>query len=101
MTIKSKTDGRIFGRVKVVGTRASDVVGYINANSSFGMKFRIEVVGGNRVKVAISIPRHLHFGEEEKMRISRGEMVFHRIEIRTEVANVAGDYDMLRPFWSL
>ena len=89
MTIKSKPDGRKFGRVKIVGTRASDVVAYINATSSFGVKSRIEIVGGNRIKIAVSIPRHLRFSEEEKMRFSGGEMVFHRIEIRTKTANVA------------
>ncbi len=72
-----------------MGTRVSDVVAYIDATSSFGLKFRIEIVGGNRIEVAVSSHRNLYFGEEEKMRFSGGEMVFNRMKIRTEAANVA------------
>ncbi len=72
-----------------MGTRASDVVAYIDETSSFGLKFRIETVGGNSIEVAVSSPRNLCFGMEEKMRFSGGEMVFHRIKIRTEAVNVA------------
>ncbi len=53
------------------------------------LEFRIEIVGGNRVEVAVSSHRILCFGEEEKMRFSGGEMVFHRMKIRTEATNVA------------
>ncbi len=60
-----------------MGTRASDVVVYMDATSSFGLKFRIEIVGGNRIEVAVSSHRSLCFGEEEKMRFSGGELVFH------------------------
>ncbi len=34
-----------------MGKRASDVVAYIDATSNFGLKFRIEIVGGNRIEV--------------------------------------------------
>ena len=57
--MKSKPDGRKFGRVKIVGTRASDVVACINATSSFGVKSRIEIVGGNRIGAAVSSLRQL------------------------------------------
>ncbi len=72
-----------------MGTRASD----IDATSSFGLKFRIEIVGGNRIEVAVSSHRNLCFDEEEKMRLSGREMVFHRMKIRTEAANVAEIYE--------
>ncbi len=55
-----------------MGTRASDVVAYIDAKSSFGLKFWIELVGGNRTEVAVSSPKNLCFGEDEKMRFSGG-----------------------------
>ena len=49
--MKSKPDGRKLRRFKSVSTRASYVVVDIDATSRFGMKMRIEIVGGNR-KVA-------------------------------------------------
>ena len=42
--MKSKPDGRKFGRFKAVGTRASDVIAHIYATASFGFKMRIEIV---------------------------------------------------------
>ncbi len=72
-----------------MGTRASDVVAYIDATSSFGLKFRIEIAEGNRIEVAVSSHRNLCLGEGEKMRFSKGEMVFHRMKNRTEATNVA------------
>ena len=50
---------------------------------------RIEIVGGNRIGAAVSSLRQLSFGEKKKMRFSRGEMVFHRLEIRVKTAYVA------------
>ena len=50
---------------------------------------RIEKVGGNRKGTAVCCHRHLSFGEEEKMRLRRGEVMFHRLEIRSKTANVA------------
>ncbi|MPC47931.1 hypothetical protein E2C01_041693 [Portunus trituberculatus] len=50
---------------------------------------RIEKVGGNREGATVSCFRQLCFDEEKKMRFSRGEVVFHRLEIRsTNVAEV-------------
>ncbi|MPC57971.1 hypothetical protein E2C01_051963 [Portunus trituberculatus] len=46
---------------------------------------RIEKVGGNREGATVSYLRQLCFGEEKKMRFSRGEVVFHR----SKTANVA------------
>ncbi len=73
-------------------SRTRDVAAYIDATSSFGLKLRIEIIGGNRIEVAVSSPRNLCFGDEEKMRFSGGEMVLHRMKIRTETANVAENY---------
>ena len=53
---------------------------------------RIEIVGGNRKGSAVSVHRHLCFGEEEKMRFRGGEVMFHRLKIRTEATNVAEIY---------
>ena len=50
---------------------------------------RIEKVGGNRKRTAVSCHRHLSFGEEEKMRLRGGEVMVHRLEIRSKTANVA------------
>lgn len=46
-------------------------------------------VGRNRVDITLSSLRNLGFGEEYKMGFKGGEMVFHRMEIRTRTANVA------------
>ncbi len=72
-----------------MGTRASDIAAYIDATSSFELKFRIEIIGGNRREVTVSSHRNLCFGEEEEMRFSGGEIVFNRMNIRTEAANIA------------
>ena len=90
--MKSKPDGGKFGRFKVVGTRTSDVVAHICATSSFGSKMRIEIVRGDRIETAVSCLRHLSFGEEEKMRFSGGEVVLHRLKIRTKATDVAEIY---------
>ncbi|MPC66745.1 hypothetical protein E2C01_060896 [Portunus trituberculatus] len=45
---------------------------------------RIETVGGNRERATVGC-----FGEEEKMRFSKGEVVFYRLKIRSKTANVA------------
>ena len=37
----------------------------------------------------VSCLRHLRFGEEKKMKFRRGKMVFYRLKIRSETANVA------------
>ena len=86
--MKSKPDGGKFRRFKIVGTRTSYVVAHICATSRFGSKMRIEIVGGDRIETAISCLRHLSFGEEEKMRFSGGEVVLHRLEIRTKATKV-------------
>ena len=72
-----------------MGTRASYVVAHIYATSSFGLKLRIEKVRGNRKKIAVSCHRHLCFSKEEKMRFRGGEVMIHRLEIRSKAANVA------------
>ena len=59
VTLKSKPDGRKFRRFKGVGTRASNVIAYVDATASFGLKLRIEKVRGNRIGTAISSLRHL------------------------------------------
>ena len=43
-----------------MGTRASDIIAYVDAASSFGMKIRIEKVRGNRVEqwFPTGVPRH-------------------------------------------
>ena len=80
-------DGK-FGRFKSVGTRASNIIAHVYATASFGLKIRIEKVGGNRKGRAVSSCRHLGLSEEEKMRFRRGEVVFHRREIRGKATNV-------------
>ncbi|MPC09216.1 hypothetical protein E2C01_001820 [Portunus trituberculatus] len=50
---------------------------------------RTEKVGGNREGAAVSCLRQLCFGEEEKMRFSRGEVVSYRLKIRSKTKNVA------------
>ena len=44
VTLKSKPDGRKFRRFKGLGTRASDVIAYIDVTTSFGSKLIIEKV---------------------------------------------------------
>ncbi len=51
-----------------MGTKASNTIAYIDATTSFGVKFRIEKLGGNRIEVHVSSPRNLSFGEEKKVR---------------------------------
>ena len=75
--MKSKPDGRKLRRFKSVSTRASYVVADIDATSSFGMKMRIEKVGGNKKGVTVSCLSHLCFSEEKKMRFRGGEVVFY------------------------
>ena len=58
--------------------RARYVIAYIDATASFGSKLRVEKVRRNRIGTAISSLRHLGFGEEEKMRFSSREVMFHR-----------------------
>ena len=72
-----------------MGTRASYVVAYVYATASFGLKLRIEKVGRNRKSTAVNCHRHLSFSEEEKIRLRGGEVVGHRLEIRSKTANVA------------
>ena len=72
-----------------MGTRASDVITYIDATSSFGVKFRIEKVGGDRIEGAISSHRNLSFSEEKKVRFRGGEVMLHRMEVRSKSADVA------------
>ena len=86
--MQSKPDGRKFRRFKSVGTRTSNIIAYIYATASFGLKVSIEKVGGNRIGRAVSSCRHLGLSEEEKLRFRRGEVVFHRKEIRTKATNV-------------
>ncbi|MPC98909.1 hypothetical protein E2C01_094295 [Portunus trituberculatus] len=50
---------------------------------------RIEKVGGNRIWATVSCLRQLCFGEEKKMRFSRGEVVFYILKIRSKTAKVA------------
>ncbi|MPC95543.1 hypothetical protein E2C01_090759 [Portunus trituberculatus] len=68
--------------------RASQVAVHIDTTSSFGTKMRIEKVGGNRKGATISSLRQLCFSEE-KMRFSRGEVVFYRLEITSKTVYVA------------
>ncbi|MPC59543.1 hypothetical protein E2C01_053568 [Portunus trituberculatus] len=49
---------------------------------------RIEKVEGNREGGTVSCLRQLYFGEEKKMRFRRGEVVLHRLKIRSKTANV-------------
>lgn len=48
MTLKLKPNDVKFRRVKIVGTRTSDVIGYIGTTSHFELEIRIEKVGGNQ-----------------------------------------------------
>ncbi|MPC49520.1 hypothetical protein E2C01_043324 [Portunus trituberculatus] len=50
---------------------------------------RTEKAGGNREGATVSCLRQLWFGEEKKMRFSKGEVVFHRLKIISKAANVA------------
>lgn len=59
-----------------MGREASDVVAYADVTSSFGVKCRLEIPGGDIIKITISNHRNLSFGWEEKVRF-RGEMVFY------------------------
>lgn len=68
--------------------RVSDVVVYVGVIFSFGLKFRIEIVGGNRVEIVVSSFRNLCFGKEEKVRFRGGEMMFYRMKIRVKIVNV-------------
>ncbi|MPC18792.1 hypothetical protein E2C01_011686 [Portunus trituberculatus] len=45
--------------------------------------------GGNREEATVTCLRQLCFGEEKKMRFSKGEVVFHRLKIRSKTVNVA------------
>ncbi|MPD03970.1 hypothetical protein E2C01_099632 [Portunus trituberculatus] len=56
--------------------REQEVVVHIDATSNFGAKMKIEKVGGNKEGAAVSSLRQLCFGEEKKMKFSRGEVVF-------------------------
>ena len=69
-------------------TRASNVITHICTTARFGLKMRIEKVRGNREGTAVSSHRQLCFSWEEKMMFSGGEMVFHRLEIRSKATNV-------------
>ncbi len=62
MTVELQPDGRKFGRIKIGGMRAKDVVAYVYTTFNFGFKGRIETVGENRIEIAISSPRNLSFG---------------------------------------
>ena len=57
--------------------------------STFGFEMSIEKVGGHRKRVAVSALRQLSLSEEEKVRFSRGEVVFNRDEVRGQATNVA------------
>ena len=67
-----------------MATRTSDIVAYIDATSSFSLKTRIEKVGGNSKRIVVSNPSNLCLSEEEKVRLRGGEVMFHRLEIRSE-----------------
>ena len=62
---------------------------YVDATASFRPKMRIEKVGGNRIRAALSSLRQLSLGEEKKMRFRGGGVVFYRFKIRSKAANVA------------
>ena len=89
VTVKSKPDGITFRRFKGVGTRASYIAAYVDTTASFRLNMRIEKEGGNGVRAAVSSLRQLDLGEEKKMRFTGGEVVFHRLKIRSKTANVA------------
>lgn len=74
-------------RIKLMGTRASDVVSHVCGASSFQLKLRIEIVGGNRVEIFVESRQDLYFGEEEKVRCRGGVMMLHRMKIRRKTAN--------------
>ncbi|MPC59177.1 hypothetical protein E2C01_053193 [Portunus trituberculatus] len=76
----SKPDAQKLVRFK------SRVVVPIDATSTFGMKIKIEKVGGNRKEATVSCLRQLCF-DEKKMRFSR-EVVFYRLKIRSKSVNV-------------
>lgn len=52
MTITSKPDRGDY--VKIVSTRANDVISYIYATSSFDLEIRAEKLGGNIIEAAVS-----------------------------------------------
>lgn len=47
--------------VKVEGTITNDVMAYIDATSGFELKFRIKMIGGNRVEIAFNNCTNLCF----------------------------------------
>ena len=72
-----------------MGTRANNVVTDICATFSYGLKMRIEKVGGIRKGAAVSSLRQLCFSWEEKMTFCGEEMMFHMLEVRSKSMNVA------------
>ncbi len=68
--------------------RASNVIAYIYATACFGVKFRIEKVGGKRIEFAVSSPRNLSFSEENKVRFRGGEVMLQGMEVREKAAYV-------------
>ena len=70
-----------------MGTRASDVIAHMYATTGFGLKVRIEKVGRNRNRTAVSCHRYFCLSKGEKMR-PRGEVMFHILEIKSKAVYV-------------
>ncbi|MPC60083.1 hypothetical protein E2C01_054119 [Portunus trituberculatus] len=81
--MENSEDSRAWAREQI------KVIAHIDATSSYGAKMRIEKVGVNREGATVICLKQLCFGEEKKMRCSRGEVVFHRLKIRSKTVNVA------------
>lgn len=81
MTGKTEPDNReLRTEVKEMGVNC--IILYVDTVSSFGLKFRIGRIGGNRVYFANSSIRNLHFSYERNIICRRGEVMFHRNQIR-------------------
>lgn len=62
-----------------MGTRASDFILCIDAKPSFGLKLRLPIVEGDRIRTNISFLRHLSLDEGKKVRLRGGELMFLQI----------------------
>ena len=81
-------EGGKLERFKSVATRASHVVPQIDVTSTFGTKLRIEKVGGSKKGANLSCLRHSCF-IEEKIRFSRGKLVFYRLKVSFKTDSIA------------
>lgn len=65
MTTKSYPDSRNFRRIKLAGKRKNNLFAYVDALTSFDLKFRMEKVGRDRRELSTSSLRDLFLLEEE------------------------------------